>query len=164
MLPPMLNNLSLSTEDEGALKSLLANFANIGSLVEFIFHHSPSILYTKFFFWLILFSVSWIILYFFQNWFISSSFWVVGVCSFRFYNGIYYYLIIISYYVATWYRLGIGWKIPIPIPIPRISTDIYQYRYRYFCPSLILLFVWENSCGNCAVWFGSGGTESGRVK
>ena len=45
----MLNNLSLSTEDEGALKSLLANFANIGSLVEFIFHHSPSILYTKFF-------------------------------------------------------------------------------------------------------------------
>ena len=49
MLPPMLNNLSLSTEDEGALKSLLANFANIGSLVEFIFHHSPSILYTKFF-------------------------------------------------------------------------------------------------------------------
>ena len=50
MLPPMLNNLSLSTEDEGALKSLLANFGNIGSLVEFIFHHSPSILHTKFFF------------------------------------------------------------------------------------------------------------------
>ena len=50
MLPPMLNNLSLSTEDEGALKSLLANFANIGSLVEFIFHHSPSILHIKFFF------------------------------------------------------------------------------------------------------------------
>ena len=108
------------------------------------------------FFWLILFSVSWIILYFFQNWFISSSFWVVGVCSFRFYNGIYYYLIIISYYVATWYRLGIGWKIPIPIPIPipRISTDTdtdtdtwkliwtdtdtNRYRYQGFQPIPIL--------------------------
>ena len=154
MLPPMLNNLSLSTEDEGALKSLLANFGNIGSLVEFIFHHSPSILHTKFFFCLILFSLSWILLYFFQNWFISSSFWVVGVCSFRFYNGIYSYLLIISYYVATWYRLGIGWKIPIPIPIPipRISTDTdtdtwkliwtdtdtNQYQYQGFQPIPIL--------------------------
>ena len=35
---------------------------------------------------------------------------------------IYYYLIINSYYVATWYQLGISWK--IPIPIISTGTDI----------------------------------------
>ena len=33
-----------------------------------------------------------------------------------------------SYYIATWYRLSIGWKIPMLILVPRSPTDTYTWK------------------------------------